>query len=76
MFLNPDLVSDHCIWYDIQSIFWLLYLQTLDSEPRQRNDALSVRSAANLGNAIEKEKPRCTLSLPAQRSFLQTAART
>jgi serine/threonine protein kinase len=53
--LSPSFVSVHCIWYDIESVFWLLYLQTLVRQPIQRDLALLVLQAPSLSTAHEKK---------------------
>jgi serine/threonine protein kinase len=46
--LDPALLSAHCIWYDVESAFWLLFLQTLACEPGEAWRVEHVMRATSL----------------------------
>jgi serine/threonine protein kinase len=53
--LNPALLSVHCIWYDIESAFWVLYMQALACEPGESWRFDQVMLAVDLYNTFSQK---------------------
>jgi serine/threonine protein kinase len=61
--LDPLLKSVHYVWYDIESVFWYLYLQCLKADLTLRDHYDRIRGVGKMQDAVEM-KTRLQIQLP------------